>query len=641
MGKQGRDDQHGLARSWVARGITRRAMLRQVAGVAFASPILATALAACGGDDDDAAESLVTEPAEGTPAATSEDSNEVAATSEEPSPDSSSSQGGTAWYVDDHPGPPQPGSMINFLLYEDPDSLNPIIGQTGMAVQVSLSILEPLAQTLPDGSWDPVLAQELPDIENGGVSDDLLTVSWKLKDGILWHDGEPLTSEDVKFTWQAASSVEGGSAVSSKFELIESIETPDDLTVVVKYSEVNAGYLDQFDWILPKHATGDIADMLNWDFNRQPIGTGPFKFAEWMPADHVTVVKNEEYREPDKPYIDGINFLVVPSEESRIARMLQGDAHLMLWPGPEARKHFTDSELSQPRFGPAIWTMGLRFNLSKPFDDDAGVEPPHPILGDKDDRRVREAISLAINRDRINKEIVGESNAIETDSPLSVGWIMAEVEPFAYDPEKAKQLLEEAGWVDVDGDGIREAQGAPFAEDGTKMELMINGYTGYAPIELGELAVQEDLAAIGIKTSITNQDFAIIFGTWQDASPRLIGDFDILYYDAGYYVEPHSEILQEFHPSMVPSAENPSGQNIYRWVREDVGEWIDAAGATIDRDERRANYQKLADAIREDIPYFPLYHLVEADVWSTRIHGFAVNTWEETTWDAENWWIEQ
>ena len=123
--------------------------------------------------------------------------------------------------------------MIGFLLYEDPDSLNPLIGQTGMAVQVSLSILEPLAQSLPDGSYDPVLAAELPTIENGGVSDDFLTVTWKLKEGVLWHDGEPLTSEDVKFTWEAAMSIEGGSAVASKFEPIASLDTPDDLTVVV------------------------------------------------------------------------------------------------------------------------------------------------------------------------------------------------------------------------------------------------------------------------------------------------------------------------------------------------------------------------------------------------------------------------
>lgn len=627
--------------------ITRRAMLRRSAAIAFTAPALAAALAACGGDDDDdASDSVAAETEESTETEASTESEGTEEATEPSSSGDETSEGGestevasesgdTPWYVDPSPGDPQPGGMLNYLLYEDPDSLNPIIGQTSIAVQVTTSILEPLAETLPDGSWAPILAAELPSIENGGVSEDLLTVTWKLREGVLWHDGEPLTSADVKFTWEAASNVEGGSATASEYELIESIETPDDLTVVVKYSEVNVGYLDQFKWIIPQHATGDVADMLNWEFNRQPIGTGPFKFAEWMAADHVTVLKNEDYREDGKPYLDGINFLVIPAEESRTARMLQGDAHVMLWPGSEADEQFAESDVAKERVAPGIWVTQLRFNLSKPFDGDPGPEPPHPILGDQ---KVRQAIAMAIDRQRINHEIM---DTLVIDSPLAVGWIMAEVEPFEFDPEKAKSLLEEAGWVDTDGDGIREAQGAQFAEDGTKMEMTVNGYTSFTPIDLGELAIQEDLANIGIKLNIQNQDFAIIFGTWADQSLRLVGDYDLLYYDSGFFIEPHTEIYAEFHSSGIPSAENPAGQNIYRWMRDDVDKALEAAGATIDVEERRAAYQTVADAIREDIPTFPVQQFREGSAYSTSLHGFIVSTWEWSTWDCENWWLEQ
>ncbi|HVX28992.1 MAG TPA: peptide ABC transporter substrate-binding protein, partial [Nitrolancea sp.] len=541
--------------------------------------------------------------------------------------------GETPWYVDKAPGPPQSGGMLNYLLYEDPDSLNPLIGQTSIAVQVSTAILEPLAETLPDGSWSPRLAAEIPTQDNGGISADLKTVTWKLRPNVLWHDGQPFTSDDVKFTWEAATNTAGGSAVASTYEKIAGIETPDDLTVVVTYNEFNVAFVDQFPWILPRHATGDVANMKDWKFNRAPVGTGPFKFQEWQAADHVTTVKNDKYWQEGKPYLDGINFLVVPSEESRVARMLQGDAQVMLWPGDDTDAQFEKSDKAKIRSAPGIWVLQVHFNLSKPFDNDPGPTPPHPILGDI---RVRQAIAMGIDRERITKQVL--TNVASIDSVLDVGWIKAKVKPFEYDPEGAKKLLEEAGWVD--NGGTRVAKGAKYAPDGTKLELAMNGYTSFKPIELGELAIQEDLGKLGFKITTQNQDFAIIFGTWADKAPRLLGDFDTLFYDSGFFIEPQDSIRARFHPSQVPSAENPSGANIYRWVREDVGKWIDEAGATPDREKRRAAYQKVAEAMREDIPNLPVAQFGEGSAYATNMHGFAVSTWEYSTWDAMNWWLE-
>jgi peptide/nickel transport system substrate-binding protein len=281
--------------------------------------------------------------------------------------------------------------------------------------------------------------------------------------------------------------------------------------------------------------------------------------------------------------------------------------------------------------------MSLRFNLSQPFDGDPGVEPPHPILGDI---RVREAITLGIDRERIMVELL-EGEVFPIDSVLQVGWINCQVEPFTYDPERAAQLLEEAGWIDEDGDGVREAHGVPTVEDGTRLSLNMNGYTGFSTLDLTELAVQEDLAAIGIEVAIENQDFAVIFGTWADQSPRLLGDYDLLLYDDGYFIEPGAEIARAFGPDQVPSDENPGGENFQRWVRDDVGEWLTAANLTPDQEERRTNFCNVADALREDVVIFPIYQFQEGGVYSYKLHGFTVTTWDYATWDAENWWLEQ
>jgi peptide/nickel transport system substrate-binding protein len=540
-------------------------------------------------------------------------------------------------YYSDTQGPPQPGGVVNFLLYEDPDNLNPLAGQTSIAAQVSTAILEGLTFSDPDGNFQPALAAELPTLDNGGVSEDLTTVTWKLKPGVLWSDGEPFTSEDVKFTWEAARDAANGSAFASNYDLITDVQTPDPETVVVTYSSFNAGYLDQFPWILPQHATGPANEMATWDFNRNPIGTGPFKLQEWAPGEYLATVKNENYREEGKPYLDGINFLVVPAEEARTARMIEGDGDVMLWSGREADEQIEAAGAGAPRIAPGIWVVEMHFNLSKPFDGDPGATPPHPILGD---HRVREAITYAVNRDRIIDDLF-EGRVFHIDSPFAVGWMQCQVDPFTYDPEKAKQLLDEAGWTDEDGDGVREAHGVEGVEDGTPLSLQMNGYTGFSDLELIELAIQEDLKAVGVDTKLENQEFAVIFGTWDDGAPRLLGDYDILVYDRGWFAEPGKDIYQQMDPSQVPSAETPGGENFYRWVRDDVGEWIAAANSSPDVDVRRENFCQIADAAREDIPRFPILQFSEGSSYSNRMHNFTVSTWEYATWDAENWWVEQ
>ncbi len=542
-------------------------------------------------------------------------------------------------YYSDTQGPPQPGGMVNYLLYEDADRLNPVLGNTSIAAQVVTTILEGLTENDPDGNYVPILAADLPTLENGGVSQDLTTVTWKLKPDVVWSNGEPFTSEDVKFTWQAAVHPANGAILAGRYAQIADIQTPDPHTVVITYKEFNAGYLDQFPWILPRFA-GPVDDMQNWEFNRNPIGTGPFMLKEWVSGDHITVVKNPRYREAaaGKPYIDGINFLVVPAEEARTAMMIQEDAHIMLWAGNDAEAQIEAAGVATGRTAPGIWVLELRFNLSKPFDGDPGPTPPHPILGD---RRVREAITMAINRQRINHELLADTTVYDIDSPLAVGWMACQVEPWTYDPERAKALLDEVGWRDDDGDGIREAHGIPDVADGTKLSLMMNGYTGFSTLELVELAVQEDLKNVGIEVKIENQDFAVIFGTWADKSPRMLGDYDLLIYDAGLFAEPGADIEQDFASYMIPSETNQGGTNIYRWNRQDVDAWIKAANSTPDINVRRENFCKVANALREDIVTFPILQFAEGSVYSHKLHGFTVSTWEWSTWDAENWWLEQ
>lgn len=605
----------------VSRTTTRRAFLKRAGLLGLSIPALSALLAACGSDDDDGDDTPTEADAgESTPAPDDE-------------PEATESDEG------DSAGEGAQGGTVRHLIYEDPDTLNFVIGGTSIGRQVYQTLVEGLVGVDPDGNFYPLLAAEIPTQENGGISEDNLTVTWKLKPGVLWSDGEPFTSDDVIFTYEAATSSE--SIIAERFAKIASIEAPDDETVVITYSEIDVGYLEA--WratygcgIIPRHATGEIDQISRWDWNRAPIGTGPFVLEEWVAGDHVSVVRNENYHIEGRPYLDRIDFLIVPSEEARAQMMLQGDAEIMLWPGETYNQDFEESPNVDLGLAPGVWNTRLFMNLSRTFDDDPGPEPPHELLGDV---RVRQAISMAIDRERIVNEIL-EGRVTLVTSPFTIGWNTCEMEPYEYDPEGAKALLEEAGWVEGSG-GTRQAQGAQYAEDGTPAEISLVSYTAFLPMELTALAIQEDLAKIGISVNVSLEDFAVIFGGWEDQAPRKTGDFDMMLYDTSVGgVEPHQTIFTQWHSESIPSAENPGGGNYMRFNNPDADAAIEAAGSTLDLNERHDHYCKMVEIEREELPIIYLYQFNEGSAYASRLKGYVVSTWEWSTWDAAEWYLE-
>lgn len=530
------------------------------------------------------------------------------------------------------------GGQAVLIIPEEPATLNQYLAVAAIVRQVADATTAGLTTVDAAGNFQPVLAAELPTVANGGVSADFLTVTWKLRPDLQWSDGEPLTADDVKFTWEAVSHPESGNVLSLGFDLIDSIETPDDLTAVVHYKEVNQAYLQQFMFgILPRHATGEPAAMSTWEWNRQPVTAGPFVVAEWNSGENIVMTRNPHYYLAGQPYLDGLIFAIVPDAGAQVAMMAQGEAQVQLWPG-ETKEVYDEQVAGQATLAeiPGQWNMALYLNLSMPFDDDPGATPPHPILGDL---RVRQALSHAIDYDLIVNEI--NPGVSPTASPFAYGWYQCDVErPYPYEVEKAKALLEEAGWVEG-SDGIRVAQGAPYAEDGTRLTLQLNGYTNFQPLVKLEEALVEMFKAVGIEATIQNDDFSIIFGSYEDGSPRKLGNFDILVYDASLAIEPHATIANSFHSTAIPSPDNPAGANYQRWVNTEADAAIEEAGSTVDVATRQAAYCELANLVATDVPRIHLYLFTEGYGASNRLSGYEVNIWGSLTWDVQNWKVEQ
>lgn len=523
------------------------------------------------------------------------------------------------------------GGTVVLIIPEEPAGLNRYLADAAIVYQVSDATVIGLTQPNEKGEYTPRLAADLPIL-----SDDQKTVTWKLREGLKWSDGEPLTSDDIKFTWEVISNPASGAYnQTAGFDLIESIETPDDVTAVIQYREPFVGYLGQFSAaLLPRHATGAPEEMTTWEYNMKPVAAGPFVVTDWRSGESITMERNPNYYEQGKPYLDQLIFRIVPEPAAQTALMIQGEAQVHLWPGENKADYDAVAAGNAVQvLVPGIWNMAMDFNLSRPGDKDPGGDAPHPILGDL---RVRQAISHAIDYDTLIADVL-DGQVTSSTNPFAYGWYQCDLpRMYNYDVEKAKQLLTEAGWVEGP-DGIRVAQGALYAEDGTRLSLELQGYTAYDPLDRTEQFIVENLKAVGVEARIQNYDFSIIFGSFADGSPRMTGDFDMLIFDRGYSLEPQGDVQSSYLSTNFPGTDNPDGGNYFRWNNPEADAAIAAAGGTFDQAKRRDAYCELGKLIQEDAVQNYIYLFQDGYGFSTKLTGYVVSTWGSMSWDVQNW----
>jgi len=517
-------------------------------------------------------------------------------------------------------GRPKKGGVLTIGLYQEPDNLNPYLAvQTASRLVRELTI-EGLVDAGPGDEYVPALAAEVPSQENGGISADGKTVTYKLRDDVTWSDGHEFSSADVKFTWDTIMSP--GNAVNSRsgYDQIAGIETPDKTTVVVTYKQLYAPALSLFSiaaGILPQHVL-EGQSLADAAYNRQPEGTGPFVVTEWKSGDSLVLDRNENYRVSGRPYLDRIVFQLIPSREVGIARLRAGEVDV-LWDLietqiPEFEQLSNVTIQSTP-------TTNVEY---------LGLNTGNPILADV---RVRQAIASAIDRTPIVEDLLYGKTEVAT-SPIGMGWAAPEgLELPAYDPAKSQQLLEEAGWTDSNGDGIRE-------KDGRDLALRITTPTGSQTRDLTQQLLQEQFKAVGIKLTIANAPAANIFGNWNENGLLKRGKFDIVEDTWGADFDPADFLATLFRSDQIPTAQNSGeGWNFFRLSDPQLDQAITAGESTIDQAERAAAYRTAVERIAASSVYIPLYRRAELDAFATYVKGNEINSWDEFTWNAQDWWL--
>jgi peptide/nickel transport system substrate-binding protein len=546
------------------------------------------------------------------------------------------------------PGADKQGGTLIMAFYQEPELLNPLIRTQTVATIAGTLFERGLLDVMPDGSFAPDLAKEVPTPQNGGVSEDGLIITYNLKEGLEWSDGEPFTCDDVKFTWETIVNPDSGAVSTTGYQDIASVECPDDYTVVVTYNQFFAPYLTLFDAILPRHGTGDPADMQNWDYNRNPDPVlGGFLLDEWVSGDHMTVVRNEKYEywpTEGQPYLDSIILRWIESREVGKQLIQTGEVDFV-WDLIEAdipeAENWPGVVISSP---PSPGTERLLLNLRDPEMDAPCVdflrENPswHWALGDP---KVREAIELGIDKHTITDKLLYGLAPVGT-AEINLGWATPDIPESEYSMEKAQALLEEAGWTDTDGDGIRECHGCPYAEEGKVLRLKLQTTSGNALREQTEQVIIEMMNEIGIDMFIENVPSSELFGSYSSGAFRKHGQFDILMYTTNPEVDPHSQMTGYYSSDNIPCDDNSGkGYNYSRWINDAYDEQMQIAGSSPDLEVRKAAYQKASELIATDRPHIYLYDRLEIDFYRDVLKGFESNVWQYETWSAPRFWLDK
>ena len=529
---------------------------------------------------------------------------------------------------------------------QEPDNVVPYYTVMSYAVWIAQLTLVGLAEWDQDGNFVPELAAELPTTDNGGVSADGLTITWKLKPDLKWSDGEPLTSADVKFTWEQNVNPDNASVQTTGYTKIASIDTPDDQTVVLNFTELYAPWQTLFTQgpnntgsILPKHIL-DGKTPLNTDpFIHWPtVSSGPFVISEWVAGDHMTLVRNDNFY-GSRPNLDQVQIKFVPTPEVALAALQTGDVD---W-----YPDFSESDISTVgALEPAVHLLVVPGSDFEHYFFNQGVKDGvkdasgNVIAGSATDQdgfcpfkdvNVRKALILGIDRQAIVDALLEGKTTVPPSQWPNSSWTNASLPVDGYDPDAAGAMLDTAGYT-LGADGIRTGMC-----NGVDTPLSFRFDTTDKAIRVDiALAVQSDLAKIGVEFKPTHSPAGTFFGSYTDGGPMTTGNYDMAGYTTGYYPDPGVS-AGDYRCDNVPSANNPGGSNNYLLCDPKLDDLFAAANGTADPAARKTAFDAVQQYIYDNAYVIMMYARANVYGYVDRFVPGPFGFYSNMNWNAEVW----
>jgi peptide/nickel transport system substrate-binding protein len=500
------------------------------------------------------------------------------------------------------------GGALKVLWWQGATLLQPHFANGTKDQEGSRIFYEPLACWDTEGNLIPILAAEVPSRENGGLSADGKSVTWKLKRGVTWHDGQPFTADDAIFTWEYAKDP-GTAAVTSGVYKDVKVDKIDSHTIKVTFSKPTPFWATAFvaaeGMIIPKHLFGPYIGGKSREApnNLKPVGTGPYKFVDFKPGDMVRGEINTSYHMPNRPYFDSIEMKGGGDATSAARAVLQTGEYDYAWNlqvEDEVLKRMEDSGKGKVYIVPSGDIEFIQLNITDPVaevdGERASVKSKHFAFSDP---AVREAMTYVTDRKSIQEFIYGRTGIATSNFLNNPPKYRSPNTKFEFNVDKANQILEAAGWK-KGSDGVRE-------KGGKKLRFVYQ--TSVNSLRQKEQAVvKQGAQKAGIDLELKSVTASVFFSS-DVANPDTYGKFwaDMQMYTTTMTQPDPERFMDQYASWEVSSKANKwQGRNICRWVNEEYDKTFRLAEAELDPVKRTALFIKMNDLPVKDNIIVPI-----------------------------------
>ncbi|MDX1623090.1 MAG: peptide-binding protein [Gemmatimonadota bacterium] len=484
----------------------------------------------------------------------------------------------------------------------DFDAFNEFVSTDYDTSQVLRQMLfMPLVKLDAEMNFEPHLADSI------ALSEDGLSITFRLREGVRWHDGEPVTADDVVWSYRTYTNPDLAYANIQYFQFIDRVEALDERTVRFHFTEVHAEpRMDFIEWSpMPKHLLEDvpIAEMKNAAFNREPVGNGPFRFVSWTANQQAVFEANEEFV-LGRPHLDRVVFRIIPEQTTELTELLTGNIDMMRGVPPAEAERVKQAENARLLSYPSRSYTFLAWNTE------------HPLF---EDPKVRRALTMGIDRRQVVDALLYGYGRLAIADVMPFQWMFhEELEPWPHDPDRARTMLEEAGWSDTDGDGVLDKEGRPF-------RFILETNQGNDLREDILVIVQNDLEEIGV-------DVQPRLVEWNTLIDRLKQrDFEAAV--SGWSVD------FKFDPSEVMACD-AGVYNYPSYCNRMADSLMQQALKTVDRSEALPLWKEYQEIVHEEQPYTFLYYLEERLGVSRRLKGVEADARGHLV-TIDEWWIPE
>ncbi len=621
--------------------IGRRTFIRRAAALGLSATAIAGALAACG-------TSTTPTVATGGAASTAPTAAASAAPSTAPSSGATAAAtrtttaagGGVASVTSGGPTKRGGGGTLKILQWQAPTILNVHFSSGTKDDLVCRIVYEPLVTLDADTNFVPVLAAEVPTRENGGLAADGRSVTYKLRSGVKWSDGQPFTADDVIFTYEYVTDKATASSNYANFSTIDKIDKIDDLTIKVSFKDVTPGWYISFGGtsgcIIPKHIfqADKGASAKNSPNNLKPVGTGPYKVQSFAPGDTVQFVLNENYREPNKPFFDQVTVKGggdAPSAARAVLQTADYDYAWNLQVEDTVLKQLEQNGKGTVQFENGGGIERILVNFTDPNKEVDGerssVKAPHPF---QTDAKVRQAYSLLCDRASIVTAIYGRTGEATANVLIDPEQVRSPNTKAEFNADKANALLDEAGWK-KGSDGVR-------AKDGVTMSITLSTTVNSVRQKTQQI-IKDAFEKAGIKTELKSVDSAVFFSSDTgnpDTSAHFYNDLEMY---TNYNVLPDpQEYMTIFVSTQIPQKANQwSGANYSRWSSPDFDKLYNQAKTELDVNKRNQLFIQMNDLGVNNFVHIPLINRKTVFGRSKALQNIDYTLWDVQYWNIANW----